>query len=95
MDQLDEKELPNTTEKIIECSFDERMRFYSLFSRSFYPNVSPSNVQSWEDFQGDYNDFGVTENDIRVVMDQASVSRVRALRDNKGDVINSLMELTM
>jgi len=41
---------------------------------------------------------GLDENDIKMVMEQASVSRskaVKALKSHNGDIVNSIMELTM
>lgn len=41
---------------------------------------------------------GLDEKDILIVMDQAHVSRakaVKALRDNNNDIVNTIMELTM
>jgi len=41
---------------------------------------------------------GLDENDIKMVMEQASVSRakaVKALKAHNGDIVNSIMELTM
>jgi nascent polypeptide-associated complex subunit alpha len=41
---------------------------------------------------------GLQEKEINVVMAQASVSRgkaIRALRNNNGDIVNAIMELTM
>merc|ERR1712087_753747 len=41
---------------------------------------------------------GLDENDIQMVVEQASVSRakaVKALRNHEGDIVNAIMELTM
>lgn len=41
---------------------------------------------------------GLDENDIQMVVEQASVSRnkaIKALRKHEGDIVNSIMELTM
>lgn len=41
---------------------------------------------------------GLDEKDISIVMDQAHVSRakaIKALRDNNNDIVNTIMELTM
>mmetsp|Transcript_17169 Transcript_17169/g.21117 ORF Transcript_17169/g.21117 Transcript_17169/m.21117 type:complete len:190 (+) Transcript_17169:116-685(+) len=41
---------------------------------------------------------GLDENDIQMVMEQASVTRgkaVKALRNHDGDIVNAIMELTM
>lgn len=41
---------------------------------------------------------GLDEKDITIVMDQAHVSRkkaIKALRDNNNDIVNTIMELTM
>jgi nascent polypeptide-associated complex subunit alpha len=41
---------------------------------------------------------GIPDKEIEIVMSQASVSRgkaIRALKNNKGDIVNAIMELTM
>ena len=41
---------------------------------------------------------GLDENDIQMVVEQAGVSRakaVKALRNHEGDIVNAIMELTM
>jgi len=41
---------------------------------------------------------GLDENDIKMVMDQGSVTRgkaVKALKSNNGDIVNAIMELTV
>jgi NACalpha-BTF3-like transcription factor len=47
---------------------------------------------------GDVDDSGVDPKDVELVMSQAGVSRARAikaLKVNDGDIVNSIMELTM
>jgi len=46
---------------------------------------------------GDMDDTGLEEKDIELVMQQASVSRkkaVRALKENDSDIVNSIMALS-
>ena len=46
----------------------------------------------------DVDTTGLDENDIQMVVEQASVSRakaVKALRNHDGDIVNAIMELTM
>lgn len=47
---------------------------------------------------GDVDETGVDPKDVELVMSQAGVSRaraVKALKINEGDIVNSIMELTM
>ncbi|KAJ3107063.1 hypothetical protein HDU97_005032 [Phlyctochytrium planicorne] len=48
--------------------------------------------------EGDVDESGVEAKDIELVMQQASVSRakaVKALKSNDNDIVNAIMELTM
>lgn len=50
-----------------------------------------------EEDEGDVDEEGLEANDIELVMNQAGVSRgkaVKALKNNSNDVVNSIMELT-
>lgn len=51
-----------------------------------------------EEEEEDVDDSGVPEKDIEIVMSQASVSKaraIRALKNNKNDIVNAIMELTL
>lgn len=51
-----------------------------------------------EDDTEEVDASGLEANDIQLVMTQANVSRaraVKALRNNDGDIVNAIMELTM
>ena len=58
-----------------------------------------STVSEDEDISAEEQDLlGVAEKDIELVMTQANVGRnraIKALKDNKNDVVNAIMELTM
>jgi nascent polypeptide-associated complex subunit alpha len=48
--------------------------------------------------EGDLDATGVEEKDIKLIMDQASVSRAKAiagLKKNGNDIVNTIMELSM
>lgn len=50
------------------------------------------------DADGDVDESGVEAKDVELVMSQAGVSRMRAvkaLKINDGDIVNAIMELTM
>lgn len=54
--------------------------------------------QEEESEEEEVNEAGVEENDIELVMQQANVSRskaVIALKNNENDIVNAIMELTM
>eukprot|EP01084_Bolivina_argentea_P294765 507302_1 len=55
-------------------------------------------IQEDQDDDEDVDTTGLDENDIQMVVEQASVSRakaVKALRNHDGDIVNAIMELTM
>jgi len=55
-------------------------------------------IQEDQDDDDDVDTSGLDENDIQMVVEQASVSRskaVKALRNHEGDIVNAIMELTM
>merc|ERR1711879_258579 len=55
-------------------------------------------IQEDADDDDDVDTTGLDENDIQMVVEQASVSRakaVKALRNHEGDIVNAIMELTM
>ena len=51
-----------------------------------------------EEDEGDVDESGVVSRDIDLVIQQAGCSRsraVKALRDNDGDIVNAIMDLSM
>lgn len=51
-----------------------------------------------EEEEEDVDETGVLEKDIEIVMGQANVSKakaIRALKNNKNDIVNAIMELTL
>jgi nascent polypeptide-associated complex subunit alpha len=64
------------------------------------PQVSeaPAATASSEEADGEVNESGVEAKDIDLVMQQAGVSRakaVQALKKNNNDIVNAIMDLTM
>jgi len=60
--------------------------------------VTQSPVIEELDADGDVDESGVEAKDVELVMSQAGVSRMRAvkaLKINDGDIVNAIMELTM
>lgn len=61
----------------------------------FHPQV-PAPIQ--EESEEEVDDADVEEKDIDLVMTQANVTRakaIKALKNNKNDIVNAIMELTM
>lgn len=61
----------------------------------FSPQV-PAPIQ--EESEEEVDDADVEEKDIDLVVSQANVSRakaIKALKNNKNDIVNAIMELTM
>jgi len=59
---------------------------------------NPAPIPEEEDDGEDVDDAGVEEKDIELVMSQANVSRVKAvkaLKSNNNDIVNAIMHLTM
>ena len=60
--------------------------------------AKPAGAAAAEEEEGEVDASGLQEKEIDIVMTQANVSRaraVRALKNNNGDIVNSIMELTM
>eukprot|EP01065_Artemidia_motanka_P041200 TRINITY_DN529_c0_g1_i1.p1 TRINITY_DN529_c0_g1~~TRINITY_DN529_c0_g1_i1.p1 ORF type:complete len:198 (+),score=86.29 TRINITY_DN529_c0_g1_i1:70-663(+) len=58
---------------------------------------TPASADAGADADEDVDEEGLEENDIKLVMDQTSATRakaVRALRNTNSDVVNAIMELT-
>lgn len=66
---------------------------------SVIPEAKAAAIEHEEESEEEeVNETGVEENDIELVMQQANVSRskaVMALRNNDNDIVNAIMELTM
>lgn len=61
------------------------------------PEAKPAAAAADED-EGEVDASGLQEKEIDIVMTQAGVSRaraVKALKNNNGDIVNSIMELTI
>ncbi len=62
---------------------------------SFSPSVTAAATPAADD--EDVDDSGLAAKDIELVVSQAGVSRakaVKALRNNAGDIVSAIMELT-
>jgi len=72
-----------------------------FLSDKWAPKPDASQMPAIQEDQEDDEDVdttGLDENDIQMVVEQASVSRskaVKALRNHDGDIVNAIMELTM
>ena len=72
-----------------------KLEFLNLCLLSFFPQV-PAPIQ--EESEEEVDDADVEEKDIDLVMTQANVTRakaIKALKNNKNDIVNAIMELTM
>lgn len=59
---------------------------------------APADADDDADEGGEVDEEGLEEKDIKLVMEQAAVSRakaVKALKDSGNDIVNAIMELTM
>uniref|UniRef100_A0A6A7FML1 Nascent polypeptide-associated complex subunit alpha-like n=1 Tax=Hirondellea gigas TaxID=1518452 RepID=A0A6A7FML1_9CRUS len=60
--------------------------------------VTPAIPEDDEEEDGEVDDSGLEEKDIELVVSQANVSRAKAckaLKNNKNDIVNAIMDLTM
>lgn len=58
----------------------------------------PTVTEDANEEDDDVDATGLDENDIKMVVDQAGVSRgkaIKALKTHNGDIVNAIMELTM
>ena len=75
------------------------MIFYELSEDkllTFFFHKVPAPIQ--EESEEEVDDADVEEKDIDLVMTQANVTRakaIKALKNNKNDIVNAIMELTM
>jgi len=61
-------------------------------------NAAPAAVAAAVEEEGEVDESGVEKKDIELVMQQANVSRakaVKALKNSNNDIVNAIMELTM
>eukprot|EP00672_Neobodo_designis_P027902 CAMPEP_0174829602 /NCGR_PEP_ID=MMETSP1114-20130205/2014_1 /TAXON_ID=312471 /ORGANISM="Neobodo designis, Strain CCAP 1951/1" /LENGTH=179 /DNA_ID=CAMNT_0016063355 /DNA_START=54 /DNA_END=593 /DNA_ORIENTATION=+ len=95
---------PNTTTFVIfgETQFEEAASDASKAAAavtSAAPEAAkPVAAAAAEEDDGEVDASGLQEKEIDIVMTQAGVSRaraVKALKNNNGDIVNSIMELTM
>ena len=94
---------PNTTTFVIfgETQFEEAPSDASKAAAavtSAAPEASKPAVAAADEDDGEVDASGLQEKEIDIVMTQAGVSRaraVKALKNNNGDIVNSIMELTM
>jgi len=55
-------------------------------------------IEEEEEDEGEVDEEGVEAKDVELVMQQAGVSKgkaVKALKNNNNDIVNAIMELTM
>lgn len=60
--------------------------------------AAPAIPEDDEDEDGEIDESGLEEKDIELVVSQANVSRAKAckaLKANKNDIVNAIMDLTM
>lgn len=72
-----------------------RVVYVQLSEHLFFIQV-PAPIQ--EESEEEVDDADVEEKDIDLVMTQANVTRakaIKALKNNKNDIVNAIMELTM
>lgn len=58
----------------------------------------PAAAEEEEEEEGEIDTTGIEEKDIELVMAQANVSKrkaVKALKENEGDIVNSIMALSI
>eukprot|EP00009_Paramoeba_aestuarina_P005747 CAMPEP_0201521774 /NCGR_PEP_ID=MMETSP0161_2-20130828/16167_1 /ASSEMBLY_ACC=CAM_ASM_000251 /TAXON_ID=180227 /ORGANISM="Neoparamoeba aestuarina, Strain SoJaBio B1-5/56/2" /LENGTH=161 /DNA_ID=CAMNT_0047920475 /DNA_START=19 /DNA_END=504 /DNA_ORIENTATION=- len=82
-----------------EPSFtDESATDFSRAAQQFTAGHEAPNQSTVEEIEEDQTADGLEEKDIELVMSQAMVSRnkaIKALRENDGDIVNTIMALTM
>uniref|UniRef100_A0A2P2ICT8 Nascent polypeptide-associated complex subunit alpha-like n=1 Tax=Hirondellea gigas TaxID=1518452 RepID=A0A2P2ICT8_9CRUS len=81
--------------KIEDLSLQAQQNAAQQFSVS---EPLPLEVDAGAEDEDDVDETGLDTNDIKMVMDQANVSRrkaVVAMKNNDSDIVNAIMELTM
>jgi nascent polypeptide-associated complex subunit alpha len=94
---------PNTNTFVIfgETQFEEATSDLAKAAAavtSAAPEAKPAAAAAADEDDGEVDASGLQEKEIDIVMTQAGVSRaraVKALKNNNGDIVNSIMELTM
>eukprot|EP01062_Namystynia_karyoxenos_P013100 TRINITY_DN1471_c0_g2_i1.p2 TRINITY_DN1471_c0_g2~~TRINITY_DN1471_c0_g2_i1.p2 ORF type:complete len:216 (+),score=111.39 TRINITY_DN1471_c0_g2_i1:85-648(+) len=82
--------------KIEDTTSRREQQAADAFSQAAKPAAPPAKED--DEPEGEVDEEGVDAKDIELVVAQASVSRaraVKALKNNNGDIVNSIMELTM
>ncbi|KNH09115.1 hypothetical protein XU18_0625 [Perkinsela sp. CCAP 1560/4] len=91
---------PGTDAYVIfgEPSFGEESNEYQKAAQQFTLPRDAETRSTVEEIDEEQNADGLEEKDIELVMSQAMVSRnaaIKALRENDGDIVNTIMALTM
>merc|ERR1711937_1082192 len=60
-----------------------------------YVVFGEAKIEEDEEDEGEVDEEGVEAKDVELVMQQAGVSKVKALKSNNNDIVNAIMELTM
>ena len=72
------------------------MMLHCILVLNLFLRQVPAPIQ--EESEEEVDDADVEEKDIDLVVSQANVSRakaIKALKNNKNDIVNAIMELTM
>eukprot|EP00906_Rhabdomonas_costata_P011458 RCo016331 len=83
--------------KIEDMATERGKEALATFKPTAAERVSEKAAEAEEE-EGEVDDSHLDSKDIELVMNQANVSRakaVRALANNEGDIVNAIMELTM
>jgi nascent polypeptide-associated complex subunit alpha len=86
--------------KIEDLSAQAQMAAAEKFKQPEPASVKPvvPKIEEEEDDEGEVDEEGVEAKDIELVMQQAAVSKakaVKALKNNGNDIVNAIMDLTM
>eukprot|EP01062_Namystynia_karyoxenos_P013098 TRINITY_DN1471_c0_g1_i1.p1 TRINITY_DN1471_c0_g1~~TRINITY_DN1471_c0_g1_i1.p1 ORF type:complete len:191 (+),score=93.69 TRINITY_DN1471_c0_g1_i1:85-657(+) len=84
--------------KIEDTTSRREQEAVAALKQAAKPADKPAAKDDEDDAEGEVDEEGVDAKDIDLVVAQASVSRaraVKALKNNNGDIVNSIMELTM
>merc|ERR1712025_1193789 len=84
--------------KIEDLSAQAQMAAAEKFRQQSEPVAQKPAVPKIEEDEGEVDEEGVEAKDVELVMQQAGVSKgkaVKALKNNNNDIVNAIMELTM
>lgn len=87
--------------KIEDLSAQAQMAAAEKFKQQSEPvaqKPAVTKIEEEEEEEGEVDDEGVEAKDVELVMQQAGVSKgkaVKALKNNNNDIVNAIMELTM